>query len=70
MVALCIYRGIGHKIIQNKISFNEQRVFLNKFEKLYLTLKTIFNYSKNVDIPFHEKKLHEPLGKLPDTDFK
>ncbi len=70
MVALIIYQGIGHKIIQNKIAFNEQRVFLNKFEKLYLTLKTIFNYSKNVGIPLHEKKLHQPLGKLPDTDFK
>ena len=70
MVALIIYQGIGHKIIQNKIAFNEQRVFLNKFEKLYLTLKTIFNYSKNIDIPLHDKKLHEPLGKLPDTDFQ
>ena len=70
MVALSIYRGIGHKIIQKKISYNERRVFLNKFEKLYLTLKTIFNCSKNIDIPLHDKKLHEPLGKLPDTDFQ
>ena len=40
MVASNIYQGIGHKILKKRYSFNEQRVYLSKFEKLNLTIKT------------------------------
>ena len=69
MVASNIYQGIGHKIIQKKYSFNEQRVFLNKYEKLNLTVKTLLKLSKIIDLPLHEKKLHASLGNLPDVNF-
>lgn len=69
MVASNIYQGIGHKIIQKKISFNEQRVFLTNYEKLKLTIKTLLKLSKDFDIPLHERKLHRSLGNLPDTNF-
>jgi len=69
MVASNIYQGIGHKIIQKKISFNEQRVFLKNYEKLKLTIKTLLKLSKDFDIPLHERKLHRSLGNLPDTNF-
>jgi phytoene synthase len=69
MVASNIYQGIGHKIIQKKISFNEQRVFLKNYEKLKLTIKTLLKLSKDFDIPLHERKLHASLGNLPDTNF-
>ena len=69
MVASNIYQGIGHKIIQKKISFNEQRVFLKNYEKLKLTIKTLLKLSKDFDIPLHQRKLHASLGNLPDTNF-
>ena len=68
MVASNIYQGIGHKIIQKKYSFNEQRVFLNKYEKLNLTVKTLLKLSKVVDLPLHKKKLHASLRNLPDAN--
>ena len=68
-VASNIYQGIGHKIIKKKCSFNEQRVYLRKFEKLNLTNKTFLKRSKSVDRPLHEKKLHASLQNLPDTDL-
>ena len=69
MVASNIYQGIGHKIIKKKCSFNEQRQYLSKFEKLNLTIKTFLKRSKSVDRPLHEKKLHASLQNLPDTDL-
>jgi phytoene synthase len=68
-VASNIYQGIGHKIIKKRCSFNEQRVYLSKFEKLNLTIKTFLKRSKSIDRPLHEKKLHASLQNLPDTDL-
>ena len=68
-VASNIYQGIGHKIIKKRCSFNEQRVYLSKFEKLNLTIKTFLKHSKSIDRPLHEKKLHASLQNLPDTDL-
>ena len=67
-VASNIYQGIGHKILQKRCSFNEQRVYLSKFEKLSLTIKTFLKRSKFIDRPLHQKKLHASLQNLPDTD--
>ena len=68
-VASNIYQGIGHKILQKRCSFNEQRVYLSKFEKLNLTIKTFLKRSKSIDRPLHQKKLHASLQNLPDTDL-
>jgi len=68
-VASNIYQGIGHKILQKRCSFNEQRVYLSKFEKLSLTIKTFLKRSKFIDRPLHQKKLHASLQNLPDTDL-
>jgi phytoene synthase len=68
-VASNIYQGIGHKILQKRCSFNEQRVYLSKFEKLNLTIKTFLKRSKSNDRPLHQKKLHASLQNLPDTDL-
>ena len=68
-VASNIYQGIGHKILQKRCSFNEQRVYLSKFEKLNLTIKTFLKRSKSIDRPLHEKKLHVSLQNLPDINF-
>mgnify|MGYP003851690481 FL=1 len=68
-VASNIYQGIGHKILQKGCSFNEQRVYLSKFEKLNLTIKTFLKRSKSIDRPLHQKKLHASLQNLPDTDL-
>ena len=70
LVASNIYQGIGHKIIQKNCSFNEQRVFLSKFEKLNQTIKTLLNLSNVIDKPLHESKLHTSLEDLPNTNFK
>ncbi len=70
MVASNIYQGIGHKIIRKRCSFNENRVYLSKFEKLNLTFKTVLKRSKFIDRPLHEKNLHTSLHNLPDTDFQ
>ena len=69
MVASNIYQGIGHKIIQKRCSFNEQRVYLSIFEKLNLTIKTFLKRPKFINRPLHEKKLHALLQDLPDIDF-
>ncbi|MDG1095702.1 MAG: hypothetical protein P8N06_03785, partial [Methylophilaceae bacterium] len=63
------YQGIGHKILQKACSFNEQRVYLSKFEKLNLTIKTFLKRSKFIEKPIHEKKLHTSLQNLPDIDL-
>jgi len=68
-VASNIYQGIGHKILQKRCSFNEQRVYLSKSEKLNLTIKTFLKRSKSIDRPLHQKKLHASLKNLPDTDL-
>ena len=68
-VASNIYQGIGHKILQKRCSFNEQRVYLSKFEKLNLTIKTFLRRSKFIEKPMHEKKLHASLQNLPDIDL-
>jgi len=68
-VASNIYQGIGHKILQKACSFNEQRVYLSKFEKLNLTIKTFLKRSQSIDRPLHEKKLHASLQNLPDIDL-
>ena len=68
-VASNIYQGIGHKILQKRCSFNEQRVYLSKFEKLNLTIKTFLKRSKSIDRTLHEKKLHASLQNLPDINF-
>ena len=69
MVASNIYQGIGHKILKKRYSFNEQRVYLSKFEKLNLTIKTFLKRSKFIEKPMHEKKLHASLQNLPDIDL-
>jgi len=68
-VASNIYQGIGHKILKKRYSFNEQRVYLSKFEKLELTIKTFLRRSKFIEKPMHEKKLHASLQNLPDIDL-
>jgi len=68
-VASNIYQGIGHKILQKGCSFNEQRVYLSKFEKLNLTIKTFLKRSKSIGRVLHQKKLHASLQNLPDTDL-
>ena len=69
MVASNIYQGIGHKILKKRCSFNEKRVYLSKFEKLNLTIKTFLKRSKIIEKPMHEKKLHASLQNLPDIDL-
>jgi hypothetical protein len=69
MVASNIYQGIGHKILKKRYSFNEQRVYLSKFEKLNLTIKTFIKRSKIIEKTMHEKKLHASLQNLPDIDL-
>ena len=68
-VASNIYQGIGHKILQKRCSFNDQRVYLSKFEKLNITIKTFLKRLKSNDRTLHQKKLHASLQNLPDTDL-
>ena len=40
-IAAQVYKGIGEKIKQNNFEYSHKRTFLSKFNKLYITLKSI-----------------------------
>jgi len=68
-LASILYEGIGVKILTKKHHFMYGRVYLSKFEKLKLTLFSLFERNPKFDqLPKHNKRLHIGINKLPDTD--
>ena len=56
-IALCLYRGIGRKILKRDCQVLQGRVYLNKFEKVWLTL---ISMPKFFTILFKNKAEHDP----------
>jgi len=68
-LASILYEGIGVKLLTENHHFMHGRAYLSKFEKLKLTLFSLFERHPKLDqLPKHNKKLHIGINKLPDTD--
>ncbi|MFT7267049.1 MAG: phytoene synthase [Porticoccus sp.] len=70
MIAAKLYQAIGKKIISNKIPHQSSRVYLNKAEKILITIKVILQWKKKKIINNHNKDLHRPLAVLPDVHIE
>ena len=70
IVAANLYQAIGKSIVKDKISYQASRVYINKFNKIIITLKSLFQLKKSFYIKKHNQKLHHSLSKLPDTHLK
>jgi len=69
-VASRLYQHIGIKTLNTNISYESQRVYLNKFEKLKITLKLLFKVNSKKAIESHNEVLHLSLVELPDAHIK
>ncbi|MDC0182658.1 phytoene/squalene synthase family protein [Nitrosomonadales bacterium] len=68
-VAANIYQAIGKKIINNNISYIEDRVFVNNYEKLKITFFKIFSKGKSSNkLKTHNIKLHNAIKDLPGAN--
>ena len=65
-IAANVYRGIGIKIISRKKKYNEERVYLNKFEKIVITIKSIFIF---IFIPFLNYKYQKIRKSFPNENL-
>jgi len=70
LIASRLYQNIGIKIINTNASYVSQRVYLNKFEKIKITLKLLLKFNYKKDIENHNEVLHLSLVKLPDAHVK
>ena len=64
-IAAKLYKGIGDKIRSKKISYEQGRIYLNIFEKLYesiFLLKNQKSYQRNL---IHNQLLHHSIKNLP-----
>ena len=65
-IASKLYQAIGKKIINKDVSYLKGRVFINKYEKLRITLANIFLITnKHTQLKIHNKKLHTSIMNLP-----
>ena len=58
-IAANVYRGIGFKIKNNKEKYLRKRAYLNIFEKIYITIKSIFIFIFFINYKY--TKLRDPL---------
>ena len=70
MIAAKLYQAIGGKITSNKIPYQSSRVYLNKAEKILITIKVLLQWKKKKSIDNHNKDLHRPLADLPDAHIE
>jgi phytoene synthase len=64
-IAAKLYKGIGDKIRSKKISYDQGRIYLNIFEKLYESIFLLKNqkpYKRNL---IHNQLLHHSIKNLP-----
>ena len=64
-IAAKLYKGIGDKIRSKKISYDQGRIYLNIFEKLYESIFLLINekpYQRNL---IHNQLLHHSIKNLP-----
>ena len=71
LIALRIYQGIGAKIRKTGTKYLFENIFVSKFEKSIIVIKTIFEFLIFFIIPYyktnHKKYLHESLSGLIDV---
>jgi phytoene synthase len=71
LIALRIYQGIGAKIRKTGTKYLYENIFVSKFEKSIIVIKTIFEFLIFFIIPYyktnHKKYLHESLSGLIDV---
>ena len=60
-IAANVYRGIGIKIKSNKKKYFRERVYLNSFEKSYITIKSIFFFILLPLINYQYQKIRDSL---------
>ncbi len=65
-IAANVYRGIGIKIISNKKKYNKERIFLNKFEKFVITMKSILLF---IFIPLMNYQYQKIRNTLPNENL-
>ena len=74
LIALRIYQAIGKKIRNTGLIFLHENIYVSKKEKLFIVIKTIFEFLIFFLIPLfrkkHNKYLHESLIGLLDVNAK
>ena len=74
LIALRIYQAIGKKIRNTGLMFLHENIYVSKKEKLFIVIKTIFEFLIFFLIPLfrkkHNKYLHESLIGLLDVNAK
>ena len=74
LIALRIYQAIGKKIRNTGLTFLHENIYVSKKEKLFIVIKTIFEFLIFFLIPLfrkkHNKYLHESLIGLLDVNAK
>ncbi|MAW49005.1 MAG: hypothetical protein CMQ85_02740 [Gammaproteobacteria bacterium] len=74
LIALRIYQAIGKKIRNTGLIFLHENIYVSKKEKLFIVIKTIFEFLIFFLIPLYRKKhnkyLHESLIGLLDVNAK
>tara|TARA_S200000501_G_scaffold229498_1_gene215236 strand:- start:2003 stop:2854 length:852 start_codon:yes stop_codon:yes gene_type:complete len=74
LIALRIYQAIGKKIRNTGLMFLHENIYVSKKEKLFIVIKTIFEFLIFFLIPLYRKKhnkyLHESLIGLLDVNAK
>jgi len=64
-----LYQAIGIKILKKEKSYIEGRVYLNNFEKIFITLSYYLNSKKKSNNhPVHNNMLHLPIKNSPSVD--
>ena len=71
LIALRIYQGIGAKIRKTGTKYLYENIFVSRFEKSIILIKTMFEFLIFFIIPYykanHKKYLHESLSGLIDV---
>ena len=65
-IAANVYRGIGIKIKSNKKKYLRKRVYLNLFEKSFITIKSILIF---IFFPLMNFQYHKIRDSLPNEDL-
>ncbi|MAJ85384.1 MAG: hypothetical protein CL687_00210 [Candidatus Pelagibacter sp.] len=65
-IAANVYKGIGIKIKSNKKKYSRERVYLNSFEKLIITIKSLVIF---IFIPFMNYKYQKIRESLPNENL-
>ena len=68
-IASKLYQAIGKKIIKQKISYLNNRVFINKYEKLKITFYNLFFKNNSfTKLESHNMQLHNAIKDLPGAN--